>query len=70
MQGNILLGDWTKVRARMQKHWGKLTPADLDKIAGQRDKLIGALELRYGTEAHEAESQIRGFEASMGGTHR
>ena len=37
---------------------GELTDDDLDKIAGDRDKLVGVLQERYGYAKDEAEREV------------
>ena len=39
----------------LKQQWGKLTDDDLDVIAGQRDKLVGKLQERYGYAKDEAQ---------------
>lgn len=38
--------------------WGKLTDSDLDRIAGKRDQLAGALQEKYGYTRAKAEEEI------------
>jgi uncharacterized protein YjbJ (UPF0337 family) len=43
-----LMGDWSQLKGRIRKRWGKLTNDDLDQIAGDREILVGKLQERYG----------------------
>ena len=42
----------------MKKWWGELTDDDLDKIEGDRDKLIGVLQEKYGYSKEKAEEEL------------
>ena len=48
MNDDTLKGQWKQFRGEVQKQWGKLTNDDLDEIAGEREKLMGKLQERYG----------------------
>jgi uncharacterized protein YjbJ (UPF0337 family) len=43
-----LKGEWSQLKGRIRKRWGKLTDDDLDQIAGDREILVGKLQERYG----------------------
>jgi uncharacterized protein YjbJ (UPF0337 family) len=55
---NEVKGNWKQVRGDVQERWGKLTDDDLDQIQGQRDKLIGRIQERYGQTQQEVERQV------------
>ena len=48
MNQETLMGEWSQLRGRIRKRWGKLTNDDLDQIAGDREILVGKLQERYG----------------------
>jgi uncharacterized protein YjbJ (UPF0337 family) len=48
LDSNVLKGKWMQIKGETQKQWGKLTNDDLDVIDGERDKLVGKLQERYG----------------------
>lgn len=58
MNADILKGKWKQIRGEAQKWWGELTNDDLDQIAGERDKLVGKVQERYGWTREEAESEV------------
>ena len=39
---------WKQAKAKVQEKWGKLTDDDLALIDGQRDRLEGKIQQRYG----------------------
>ena len=51
-------GKWTQMKAEVRKKWGKLTDDDLDVIAGERERLVGKIQERYGIAKEEAEKQV------------
>ena len=54
MNWDQMEGKWTQMKGSLKTQWGKLTDDDLDVIAGQRDKLIGKLQERYGYAKEDA----------------
>jgi len=58
MHSDILEGKWLQIRGRVKEWWGKLTDDDLDKIEGKRDRLVGALQEKYGYAKRKAEEEI------------
>ena len=74
MNTDVLEGKWTTLRGKVKEWWGKLTDDDLDRIAGKRDRLLGALQTRYGYAKDKAEKELdrhlTDFESdSDSGTH-
>lgn len=55
---DILQGNWKQMRGQVKEWWGNLTEDDLTKIDGKRDKLVGALQERYGYAKERAESEV------------
>jgi uncharacterized protein YjbJ (UPF0337 family) len=41
-----------------KKTWGKLTDDDLAQADGDRDKLVGRIQHKYGIAKEEAEKQV------------
>jgi uncharacterized protein YjbJ (UPF0337 family) len=55
---DILQGNWKQLKGQVRNWWGKLTDDDVDQIAGNRDKLVGKLQERYGYSREQAEREI------------
>ncbi len=53
-----IAGSWKQVRGEARKQWGKLTDDDLEQVRGERDKLAGRIQQRYGITKEEANRQI------------
>lgn len=56
---------WRPLRDQMQTTWSKLTDGDIDAIAGRRERLIEALQKRYGLDRGEAMGQADSFVRSL-----
>ena len=61
MNSDIIQGKWTQIKGSVQKAWGELTNDDLDQINGDRKKLAGKLQERYGWAQDEADEKINAF---------
>ncbi|WP_454192674.1 CsbD family protein [Paenibacillus sp. Marseille-Q7038] len=57
MDNNVFKGKWTQMKGEAKKQWGKLTDDDLDVIDGEKDKLIGKLQEKYGHTREQAETE-------------
>lgn len=51
-------GNWLKFRGEVQRQWGKLTNDDLDVVQGNRTKLLGRIQERYGITKDQAEHDL------------
>ena len=58
MNQDILAGKWKQMRGELKTWWGKLTDDDFERIGGQKDKLIGLIQERYGYTREQAEQEI------------
>jgi uncharacterized protein YjbJ (UPF0337 family) len=58
MQSNEMAGKWQQLKGDLRSKWGKLTDDDIDRIEGNKDKLIGALQERYGYVWDEARQMV------------
>ncbi|MBI1301915.1 MAG: CsbD family protein [Alphaproteobacteria bacterium] len=65
MNNDIFGGKWKQFKGEVQKQWGKLTNSQIDKIQGDREKLIGAIQENYGVVREVAEKQIDKWEKSI-----
>ncbi len=59
MNSDVFAGKWKQVQGSMNEWWGKLTDDDVAKIQGNRDKLLGAIQERYGYTREKAEEEIK-----------
>jgi uncharacterized protein YjbJ (UPF0337 family) len=61
MNAEQIKGQWRQIRGEIRKQWGKLTDDELDRIAGEKDVLVGTLQKKYGITKEEAEKQVKDF---------
>lgn len=61
MNKDILKGRWLQVKGAAKRKWGELTDDDLDKIDGDRMKLAGAVQTKYGIARDKAEKEVAEF---------
>lgn len=64
MNSDELQGKWKQLKGSARQHFGRLTDDDVEIIAGQRDKLIGKLQERYGYMREEAQTKADEWLAS------
>src|SRR5438105_1336782 len=58
---STIQGHWNDYKGRIKEKWGKLTDLDLEQIEGNRDRLIGMLQTRYGMAKDKVEQQVNDF---------
>lgn len=58
MNADVFAGQWKQMRGDVKSWWGRLADDDLDRIAGQKDKLISVLQEKYGYAAAHAEQEV------------
>jgi uncharacterized protein YjbJ (UPF0337 family) len=58
---DIIMGRWNQIKGEVKERWGRLTDDDITKVEGQRDKLLGILQEKYGYSKEEAEKSVDEF---------
>ena len=61
MNWDIVEGKWGQLKGSIKEQWGKLTDDELTEIAGNRDKVAGKLQERYGWTKEEADDKLNEF---------
>ena len=61
MNWDIIEGKWGQLKGSVKEQWGKLTDDELTEIAGNRDKMAGKLQERYGWTKSEADEKLNEF---------
>jgi uncharacterized protein YjbJ (UPF0337 family) len=56
-------GRWNQTKGTVKKQWGKLTDDDLAVIDGQRERLVGKIQEKYGIAKEEADTQVKTWES-------
>lgn len=58
MNNQTLKGEWNQIKGSVKQKWAKLTDDDLTHIEGDRDKLLGRVQERYGHSREDAERDV------------
>ena len=59
MDWNSIEADWQRYKARAHARWAEITLAELEVIAGHRERLTGQIHAVYGLSPDEAKAQVR-----------
>ena len=62
-------GKWNQMKGSVKERWGKLTDDDLTTIAGNRDRLLGKIQERYGITKEKAEEEINQWKMPQGAVY-
>ncbi|WP_227267533.1 CsbD family protein [Roseobacter weihaiensis] len=63
MNWDIIKGNWSQLTGEVKSTWGKLTDDEIDQAAGEREKLSGLIQEKYGMLREDAEREIDAFVA-------
>jgi uncharacterized protein YjbJ (UPF0337 family) len=58
MNHDILAGQWKQMRGTLKSWWDKLSDDEFEWIAGQKDKLIGLVQEKYGYTRDHAQDEV------------
>ena len=58
MNWDQIKGKWKQAQGEAKTHWAKITDDEIAQVEGNRDKLIGKVEEKYGIAKEEAEKQV------------
>ena len=58
MNSDILEGKWKQMKGSVQARWGKITDDEFDQIKGNRERLVGMLQEKYGHQKDRARKEV------------
>lgn len=58
MDNQTLNGEWNQLKGTVKQKWAELTDDDLTHIEGDRDRLVGRVQERYGHSREDAERDV------------
>lgn len=61
MNWDIIQGKWDQLKGSVKQQWGELTDDELTQINGDRDKLAGKLQERYGWAKTDVDEKMNDF---------
>lgn len=68
MNTDIFKGNLNQFKGAIQKKWGNITDQDFDKIKGQKDKLVGLIQEKYGEGKESIEDALNNIMKQYGST--
>lgn len=63
MNSDQLKGNWNILKGKVREKWGDLTDDDVNRMEGEQEQLIGAIQKRYGIAREEAERQVNDWQS-------
>jgi uncharacterized protein YjbJ (UPF0337 family) len=61
MNINEIKGKFNEMKGDLKKKWGELTDDDWKQVSGNKDKLLGILQQKYGRSKEQAQREIDDF---------
>lgn len=61
MNWDVIQGKWDQLKGSVKKEWGELTDDEVAQINGDRDKLSGKLQERYGWAKTDVDEKMNDF---------
>lgn len=58
MNSDIVEGKWKQMKGSVQAKWGKITDDEFDQIKGNRERLVGMLQEKYGHQKDRARKEV------------
>jgi uncharacterized protein YjbJ (UPF0337 family) len=58
MNWDQIQGQWKVMKGKAREQWGKLTEDDVEEAAGDRERLEGKIQARYGSSKEEARREV------------
>jgi uncharacterized protein YjbJ (UPF0337 family) len=65
MNWDTVKGNWKQMTGKVKEEWGELTDDEITEAEGDRDKLVGKVQAKYGIAKEEAEKQVDSFAAKV-----
>lgn len=58
MTWDQISGRWKQPKGDARARWGKITDDEWDEMEGNREKLVGLIQERYGTARDQVEKDV------------
>ena len=58
MNWDQIKGKWHEIKGSLRAKWADLTDDEIEEMDGNREKMVGKIQQKYGVAKEEAEKQI------------
>ncbi len=58
MNEDIISGHWKQMKGSLKSWWGQFSDDDFDRIDGQKDRLVGWVQEKYGRTREQATQEV------------
>ena len=58
MNRDEMEGKWKQIKGNFKEKWGKFTDDDIQRMNGNREKIVGALQEKYGRTKEQAQKDF------------
>ena len=58
MNNDIMEGKWKQMKGSVQAKWGDITDDEFDQVQGNREKLVGLVQEKYGKQKDEVRKEV------------
>jgi len=58
MNEDVFAGQWRELKGTLKSWWGSLSDDDFEWVGGQKDRLIGLLQQKYGWTREQAQQDV------------
>ena len=58
MNTDIAEGKWKQLKGSVQAKWGKITDDEFDQIKGNRERMVGILQEKYGQHKDKVRKEV------------
>jgi uncharacterized protein YjbJ (UPF0337 family) len=65
MNWDTIAGNWKQMKGAAKTKWGELTGDELDQVDGNRERLVGLVQERYGYAKEQAQSEVDDWMANQ-----
>ena len=65
MDWELIERNWSEYKLNARMRWSRISPGELDRIAGNREQLVGKICEAYGMSADEAQQQLAAWHAAL-----
>jgi uncharacterized protein YjbJ (UPF0337 family) len=65
MEWDHIASDWQHFKGNALRHWRRLTPEQVDVVAGRREELASQIERTYRLSGEQAEEQLASWQAAQ-----